>query len=251
MKVGQFLRISGKDGKSEGFQVLEKTPEGTAWLQWQGQGLLNQERLDEIGLPPLPPYIRRNPDGGPELSADRQAYQTVYARQLGSAAAPTAGLHFTPHLLDKLQGQGIGIGRVTLHVGLGTFLPVKEDDPTKHWMHREDYELGRDTIALIERTRAKGGRVVCVGTTSVRVLESACLPEGILKAGQGSTRLFIRPGFSFRTTQGLVTNFHFPKSTLLMLVAAFAGLEKLLALYEDCLTRGYRFLSYGDAMLVL
>jgi S-adenosylmethionine:tRNA ribosyltransferase-isomerase len=197
----------------------------------------------KIGHVPLPPYIHA------ELK-DPERYQTVYARQPGSAAAPTAGLHFTPRLLDELQGQGVRLGWVTLHVGLDTFAPVTEDDPAAHKIHTEWCELPPETADLINQTRAQGGRVIAVGTTSVRTLESAVGQDTILSYS-GPTSLYILPGYRFKVVDAMITNFHLPKSTLIMLVSAFAGRETILNAYEVAKREGYRFYSFGDAMLIL
>ncbi len=205
------------------------------------------DALVRLGQVPLPPYIHR-PLENPER------YQTVFARKPGSAAAPTAGLHFTPELLKSLQEQGIGFATVTLHVGLDTFAPVKEEDPREHKIHTEWCEVSEETAEQINRTRAAGGRIVAVGTTTVRTLETAALhaPAGTAVAPwSGDTDLFILPGFRFRVTDAMVTNFHLPKSTLLMLVSAFAGRERILHAYEIAKQEGYRFFSFGDAMLIL
>ncbi len=205
------------------------------------------DALVRLGQVPLPPYIHR-PLENPER------YQTVFARKPGSAAAPTAGLHFTPELLKSLQEQGIGFATVTLHVGLDTFAPVKEEDPREHKIHTEWCEVSEETAEQINRTRAAGGRIVAVGTTTVRTLETAALhaPAGTAVAPwSGDTDLFILPGFRFRVTDAMVTNFHLPKSTLLMLVSAFAGREHILRAYEIAKREGYRFFSFGDAMLIL
>jgi S-adenosylmethionine:tRNA ribosyltransferase-isomerase len=201
--------------------------------------------LEEAGRLPLPPYIEREP-----TEADRHRYQTVYARAQGSVAAPTAGLHFTPELFEALRARGIERATLTLDVGPGTFLPVREDDVERHRMHGERYEVPAETAEAIAATRARGGRVVAVGTTVVRTLESATDEQGRLRVGPGASALFIRPGFRFRQVDALVTNFHLPRSTLLMLVCAFAGQEAVLAAYRDAVERGYRFFSYGDAMLL-
>ena len=197
-----------------------------------------------VGNVPLPPYIH-------ERLADPERYQTVYAREPGSAAAPTAGLHFTPRLLLELQEKGVRIGYVTLHVGLDTFAPVTEDDPTEHKIHTEWCELPRKTADLINETRHEGGRVIAVGTTSVRTLESAGTgPEGVL-AFVGPTSIFILPGYQFKTVDAIITNFHLPRSTLIMLVSAFAGRKRILTTYETAIKEGYRFYSFGDAMLIV
>ncbi len=203
------------------------------------------------GLPPLPPYIRRAP-GDPRGPADRERYQTVYARAEGALAAPTAGLHFTPALLERLAAQGVRRAPVTLHVGEGTFRPVKAADTGAITLHAERFDLPAATADAIAATRAAGGRVVAVGTTVVRTLESRPpRPDGAPEPGAGATSVFIAPGFAFRYVDALLTNFHLPKSTLLMLVAAFAGRERVLDAYAEAVREGYRFYSYGDAMLVL
>lgn len=208
---------------------------------------LDDRQLDAVGHVPLPPYIHR-PLENPER------YQTVYAREPGSAAAPTAGLHFTPQLIASLQAQGIGFAEVTLHVGLDTFAPVKEDDPTQHRIHTEWCRVPPETAQRIREARAAGGRIVAVGTTAVRTLETAArhaAPEEIIAPFEGDTDLFILPGFTFRVVDALITNFHLPRSTLLMLVSAFAGRETILQAYEIAKREGYRFFSFGDAMLIL
>ncbi|MFL6292766.1 MAG: tRNA preQ1(34) S-adenosylmethionine ribosyltransferase-isomerase QueA [Thermoanaerobaculia bacterium] len=199
-----------------------------------------EPHLDRLGHVPLPPYIHR-----PDQASDRERYQTVFARTPGAIAAPTAGLHFSEELLEEIAAAGIGIARVTLHVGIGTFKPVSAERVEDHRMDRERYEVGEETAEAIRRTRESGGRIVAVGTTVVRTLESS---GG--EAGSGSTELFITPGFRFRVVDVLLTNFHLPRSTLLMLVSAFAGRERVLAAYEEAIREGYRFYSYGDAMLV-
>jgi S-adenosylmethionine:tRNA ribosyltransferase-isomerase len=200
---------------------------------------------------PLPPYLRRARKAEPEHDLDRERYQTVYARTTGAVAAPTAGLHFTPELLAALEGRGIARAEVTLHVGLGTFQPVEVEDPAQHAMHAEDYVLPPRAAEAVAATRARAGRVVAVGTTSFRVLESCARPGRVVAAGAGATRLFVRPGASVQVVDVLLTNFHLPRSTLLMLVSAIAGRERVLRLYEEALAEGYRFFSYGDAMLLL
>ncbi|MDP2135557.1 MAG: tRNA preQ1(34) S-adenosylmethionine ribosyltransferase-isomerase QueA [Sulfuritalea sp.] len=202
------------------------------------------ELIEHHGRLPLPPYIGRSPD-----APDEQRYQTVYAREIGSAAAPTAGLHFDQELLARLCEAGIGLCHVTLHVGAGTFQPVRAATIAEHRMHTERYFLPQSTADAIAATRAAGGRIVAVGTTSVRVLESAAL-DGELKVGAGETALFATPGFRFRLTDLLITNFHLPKSTLLMLVSAFSGMEEIRAAYQHAIASRYRFFSYGDAMLL-
>jgi S-adenosylmethionine:tRNA ribosyltransferase-isomerase len=198
-----------------------------------------EPHLDRLGHVPLPPYIRR-----PDREADRERYQTVYARNPGAVAAPTAGLHFTQEILDEAVAAGIGVARVTLHVGIGTFKPVSAERVEDHRMDRERYEVPEETVEALRRTRENGGRIVAVGTTVVRTLESAAL-----SGNSGSTELFITPGFRFQAVDVLLTNFHLPRSTLLMLVSAFAGRDRVLAAYEEAVREGYRFYSYGDAML--
>jgi S-adenosylmethionine:tRNA ribosyltransferase-isomerase len=203
------------------------------------------EVLERIGHVPLPPYIRR-PDG----EADRATYQTVYAAARGAVAAPTAGLHFTPGLLARLQARGVRVLPLTLHVGYGTFAPVRVADIREHRMHAERFAIPEATAAGIAAARAAGGRVVAVGTTVVRTLEHAADGQGRVRPGAGSCELFIRPGYRFKVVDALVTNFHLPRSTLLMLVSAFAGRERVLAAYREAVAAGYRFFSYGDAMLI-
>ena len=198
--------------------------------------------LDELGEMPLPPYIH-------EKLADRERYQTVYAREVGSAAAPTAGLHFTPELLEKIRGMGVEIVPVLLHVGLGTFRPVKAEDVSEHKMHSEFYSVGPEAAEAVNRAKAEGRRVIAVGTTSVRTLESAAA-DGALRPGSGWTDIFITPGYRFRMVDALVTNFHLPGSTLIMLVSALLGREEALAAYAEAVRQRYRFFSFGDAMLI-
>lgn len=207
--------------------------------------------LARAGRMPLPPYIDRARGVDPRDDGDREAYQTVYARRPGAVAAPTAGLHFTPELLAALAARGVERASVTLHVGLGTFRPLTVSDPREHVMHPERYVLPPATAEAVARCRDRGGRVVAVGTTSVRVLETCAADDGRVSPGEGETRLFLKPGDRFRCVDALLTNFHLPQSTLLLLVCAFAGRERVLGLYEEALERGYRFYSYGDAMLFL
>ena len=199
--------------------------------------------LERLGKMPLPPYIK-------EELQDQERYQTVYSKVLGSAAAPTAGLHFTPELLEKIAAMGVGIGYVTLHVGLGTFRPVKEDDIESHPMHSEYCVISQETADLINRTRAAGGRCICVGTTSCRTLESFAREDGHMEPSAGWTDIFIYPGYKFKVMDGLVTNFHLPESTLIMLVSAFAGREHILNAYNEAVRERYRFFSFGDAMFL-
>ena len=227
--------------------------EGAPGAEWRvmllpREGCSDAELLDECGRMPLPPYIERGE--GADDAADKERYQTVYARKPGAVAAPTAGLHFTSDLLDELSSKGVQTARVTLHVGAGTFRPVNVEEIEDHAMHAERYELSGEAASLVNETRAAGGRVVAVGTTSVRVLESCVGEDGAVTPGAGETRLFLSPGSRFHVVDALMTNFHLPKSTLLMLVSAFAGRERVLRLYEEALREGYRFYSYGDAMFL-
>jgi len=209
----------------------------------QAEGL--EDLVDELGTTPLPPYIRR-----PGRAEDRRRYQTVYARKRGAVAAPTAGLHFTRGLRERIRGAGVGVVALTLHVGTGTFLPVRVDTVERHVMHEEDYEISGQAAETINRAKAAGGRVVAVGTTSARALESASGADGVVRPGASSTSLFIYPGYRFRVVDALITNFHLPRSTLLMLVCALAGREAILSAYREAARMGYRFYSYGDAMFI-
>lgn len=224
-------------------EVLGRSEEGHFRLRFSEPIETHLERLGHI---PLPPYI-----GRPDEPADRDRYQTVYAQHPGAIAAPTAGLHFSQDLLDQIAAAGIGLTRITLHVGLGTFKPVTAENIEEHRMERERYEISEEAAEAIRAARGRGGRVVAVGTTVVRTLESAALAGGgEVRPRSGSTELFITPGFRFQAVDVLLTNFHLPRSTLLMLVSAFAGRERVLAAYEEAVRVGYRFYSYGDAMLV-
>ncbi len=223
--------------------VLANTDAGGRVLRFQFEGQF-LEILDKLGQMPLPPYIV-------EKLADKNRYQTVYARELGSAAAPTAGLHFTPELLSELAERGIKIARLTLHVGLGTFRPVQVERIEEHKMHAEYYSITTETAALINQARLSGGRVIAVGTTSARTLETVGQPDGRVQAGSGWTDIFIYPGYQFKVVDGLITNFHLPKSTLIMLVSALAGREQVLAAYQEAIREGYRFYSFGDAMFII
>jgi len=234
-------RFSFADGQLEA-EVLDKTPEGGRIVRFYYQGIF-QELLDRVGLMPLPPYIH-------ESLEDKNRYQTIYARHDGSAAAPTAGLHFTPDLLEQIRAIGVNIAKVTLHVGLGTFRPVKVDRVEDHTMHEEAYHVAQEDVDIINNSRAKGGRIIAVGTTSLRTIESIADENGFLRAGSGVTDIFIYPGYKFKATDGLITNFHLPKSTLLMLVSAFAGREQIRAIYDQAISEGYRFFSFGDAMFL-
>ena len=200
--------------------------------------------LDKIGQMPLPPYIT-------EKLEDKERYQTVYSHELGSAAAPTAGLHFTEELMDRIRAKGVKIAYVTLHVGLGTFRPVKVDDVTKHKMHSEHYEIPEETAKIINETKQNGGRVIAVGTTTCRTLESVATMYGEIKPCHGFTDIFIYPGYTFKAIDGLITNFHLPESTLIMLVSAFAGYDNIMNAYKTAVEEKYRFFSFGDAMAIL
>lgn len=224
-------------------EVLEVIEDGNRLIKFTYQGIF-EEVLEQLGEMPLPPYITHP-------LADKNRYQTVYAKYEGSAAAPTAGLHFTKDLLQEIQERGISIASVTLHVGLGTFRPVKVEDVTQHHMHSEFYCIDEEAQEKINETRRKGGRIICVGTTSCRTLESAAKKDGSVSAGSGWTDIFIYPGYEFKAVDGLITNFHLPESTLLMLVSALAGREHILAAYEQAVKEKYRFFSFGDAMFIL
>lgn len=223
-------------------EILEVVEDGNRLIQFSYEGIF-EEILDELGQMPLPPYITHQ-------LQDKNRYQTVYAKHDGSAAAPTAGLHFTPELLEKIRGMGIQIAEVTLHVGLGTFRPVKVENILEHHMHSEYYQIEEETADIINSTKKNGGRVICVGTTSCRTIESATGDDGILKAGSGWTDIFIYPGYRFKMLDCLITNFHLPESTLLMLVSALAGKEHIMQAYEEAVREKYRFFSFGDAMFI-
>lgn len=223
--------------------VLDIVEEGNRLIRFSYDGIF-EEILDQLGEMPLPPYITHK-------LKDRNRYQTVYARNEGSAAAPTAGLHFTKELLKQVEDMGVKIAHVTLHVGLGTFRPVKVEDVTEHHMHSEFYVVEEEQARLINDTRKAGGRIISVGTTSCRTLESAADDEGVLRAGSGWTDIFIYPGYRFKMIDGLITNFHLPESTLLMLVSALAGKDHIMAAYEEAVKERYRFFSFGDAMLIV
>lgn len=223
-------------------EVLETVDEGNRLIRFEYDGIF-EEVLDRLGEMPLPPYITHK-------LKDKGRYQTVYAKYEGSAAAPTAGLHFTQELLTQIAEKGVEIAYVTLHVGLGTFRPVKEDNVLDHHMHSEYYEVTEEAAELINRTKKKGGRIICVGTTSCRTVESASDDEGVVHAGCDNTEIFIYPGYRFKVLDELITNFHLPESTLVMLVSALAGREHVLAAYEEAIKEKYRFFSFGDAMLI-
>ncbi|MFA9463232.1 MAG: tRNA preQ1(34) S-adenosylmethionine ribosyltransferase-isomerase QueA [Velocimicrobium sp.] len=238
-KIG--TRISFGNGILIG-EVIEIVEEGNRHIQFQYEGIF-EEILDELGQMPLPPYITH------ELK-DKNRYQTVYAKYEGSAAAPTAGLHFTEELFREIEQMGVIVANVTLHVGLGTFRPVKVDDVTKHHMHSEFYQVEVAEAKKMNDAKAKGNRIICVGTTSCRTIESAADKNGIIIPGSGDTQIFIYPGYQFKVMDGLITNFHLPESTLLMLVSALAGKESIMAAYEEAVRERYRFFSFGDAMFI-
>ncbi|GGA81060.1 S-adenosylmethionine:tRNA ribosyltransferase-isomerase [Brucella endophytica] len=228
--------------------VAEKGEAGEALLVFDLSGAMLDEAIATVGHIPLPPYIASK---RPEDQRDRTDYQTVYAREEGAVAAPTAGLHFTPQLLERLRERGVEEHFVTLHVGAGTFLPVKADDTDDHKMHSEIGHVSEATADALNRVRTNGGRIVCVGTTSLRLLESAADENGAMRPWSGATDIFITPGYRFRAVDGLMTNFHLPRSTLFMLVSAFSGLETMRAAYEHAIRENYRFYSYGDASLLM
>ena len=217
-------------------------PDGNRLIRFSYEGIF-LEHLERLGTMPLPPYIK-------EKLQDQERYQTVYSRENGSAAAPTAGLHFTPELLEKIRKKGVDIVRITLHVGLGTFRPVKEEEITDHVMHSERYCVTEDAARRINAARARGGRVICVGTTSCRTLETVTDEQHVTHPGSGSTSIFIYPGYRFKGVDAIITNFHLPESTLIMLVSAFSTREIVLAAYEDAVRERYRFFSFGDAMFL-
>lgn len=236
-RIGSRIVFGGGILKAEVVDIIE---EGNRLVKFEFDGIF-EEILDKLGQMPLPPYITH------ELK-DKNMYQTVYAKYEGSAAAPTAGLHFTEKLLDDIEKSGVNIARVTLHVGLGTFRPVKVDDVSKHHMHTEFYQVSKEAAATINDTKKNGGRIICVGTTSCRTIESASDRNGIVQAGEGDTSIFIYPGYRFRVLDGLITNFHLPESTLLMLVSALTGRDNIMSAYKEAVEMKYRFFSFGDAM---
>ena len=245
VRPGKKLRAGARLSFGEGeltAQVVEELPGGNRLVRFDYEGIF-LEKLERLGKMPLPPYIKA------ELQ-DPERYQTVYSREVGSAAAPTAGLHFTPELLDQVRAMGVETCFVTLHVGLGTFRPVKEEDITDHEMHSEYCTISAQTAETINRTKQAGGRVICVGTTSCRTIESWAAEDGTLKESAGWTNIFIYPGYRFKVLDGLITNFHLPESTLIMLVSALAGREHILAAYREAVEKKYRFFSFGDAMFI-
>lgn len=224
-------------------EILEIVEEGNRIVKFYYDGVF-EEVLDKVGIVPLPPYIHATLE-------DKERYQTVYSKINGSAAAPTAGLHFTPELFEVLKQKGIKVAEVTLHVGLGTFRPVKTQNIQEHHMHKEYYSIGPEACAVINETKEKGKRVVAVGTTSVRVLETVYGENGRISPASGETDIFIYPGYKFKMVDALITNFHLPESTLIMLVSAFAGKDRIMEAYKEAISKEYRFFSFGDAMLIL
>ncbi|MCI9388796.1 MAG: tRNA preQ1(34) S-adenosylmethionine ribosyltransferase-isomerase QueA [Lachnospiraceae bacterium] len=241
-KIRPGCRLTFGEGMLEA-EVTDIVDDGNRLVHFLYKGVF-EEVLDQLGEMPLPPYITH------ELK-EKGRYQTVYAKHEGSAAAPTAGLHFTRDLLEEIRGMGVKIAHVTLHVGLGTFRPVKVDNVDEHHMHAEFYQIEESQARMINETRQAGGRIIAVGTTSCRTLESAADETGVLYAGSGWTDIFIYPGYDFKMVDGLVTNFHLPESTLLMLVSALAGRERVMAAYEEAVRERYRFFSFGDAMFIM
>lgn len=245
VKPGKKARPGTKVSFGNGIltgEIIDVLEEGNRLVKFSYQGIF-EEILDRLGEMPLPPYITHK-------LADKDRYQTVYAKYEGSAAAPTAGLHFTKELLAQIEEMGIPIANVTLHVGLGTFRPVKEDNIQDHHMHSEFYQVTEEAARIINTTKQNGGRVVCVGTTSCRTVESAADENGIVRPGSGDTSIFIYPGYHFKVLDALITNFHLPESTLMMLVSALAGRENIMAAYAEAVKERYRFFSFGDAMLI-
>jgi S-adenosylmethionine:tRNA ribosyltransferase-isomerase len=240
IRIGTSIDFGGL-----GAEVVQVAGEGFYEVRFDRDEAGLAQALERVGQVPLPPYIRRAP-----VAADRERYQTVVARDPGSVAAPTAGLHFTPEMLARLESRGVVLATVTLHVGPGTFLPVRTSRLEDHRMHAERYDVPEETCRAFDATRQRSGRVVAVGTTAVRTLESACSPEG-LRPGPGRTDIFIRPGHAFRAVDGMLTNFHLPRSTLLALVCAFGGIGRVLPAYREAVAARYRFFSYGDAMGIL
>ena len=245
VRPGKHLREGARVSFGDGgltAEIAEVLPDGNRLVRFDYNGIF-LEVLERLGKMPLPPYIK-------EELQDQERYQTVYSKVNGSAAAPTAGLHFTPELLERIAAKGVGVGYVTLHVGLGTFRPVKEDEIEQHDMHSEYCTIPQETADLINRTKANGGRVICVGTTSCRTIESWAGEDGTMTATGGWTNIYIYPGYRFKVMDALVTNFHLPESTLIMLVSALAGREHVLAAYEEAVRERYRFFSFGDAMFI-
>ena len=235
--------VSFGDGKLRA-EILDYGPDGTRIVKFMYDGVF-LEILEEIGRMPLPPYIERETE-----FEDKDRYQTVYCREEGSVAAPTAGLHFTEEILEKAKAKGVKLAFVTLHVGIGTFRPVKCEVVEEHKMHFEEYTVSQEAADIINQTKAEGGRIISVGTTSTRTLESASDENGVVKAGSGSTGIFIYPGYKYKVVNSLITNFHLPKSTLLMLISALYNRERILEVYKTAVEEKYQFFSYGDAMFI-
>ncbi|MDO4975870.1 MAG: tRNA preQ1(34) S-adenosylmethionine ribosyltransferase-isomerase QueA [Eubacteriales bacterium] len=245
VKPGRKCRVGAQVVFGEGdleAEVIEVLPDGNRLVQFHYEGIF-EEVLDRLGQMPLPPYITHK-------LQDKNRYQTVYAKYEGSAAAPTAGLHFTKELMEEIEAMGVKIARVTLHVGLGTFRPVKVDNVLEHHMHSEFYQVSEEAANLINETKKAGGRIISVGTTSTRTLESVALEDGTIVPGSGNTEIFIYPGYRFKAIDCLITNFHLPESTLLMLVSALAGKDHIMEAYEEAVANRYRFFSFGDAMFL-
>ncbi|MBO5478493.1 MAG: tRNA preQ1(34) S-adenosylmethionine ribosyltransferase-isomerase QueA [Clostridia bacterium] len=245
VRPGNKLHVGTKVVFGDGLlqaEILDTMPGGTRKVKFYYEGIFN-EILDQIGLMPLPPYIH-------ETLKEKERYQTVYAKYEGSAAAPTAGLHFTEELLNKIKEKGVEIANVTLHVGIGTFRPVKEETVEDHEMHTEHFYIKQEDVDKINKTRQNGGRVIAVGTTSCRVLESIADENGMVKETEGDTNIFIYPGYQFKCLDALITNFHLPQSTLLMLVSALAGKDYIMEAYQEAVKEKYRFFSFGDAMFI-
>ncbi|MCF7954658.1 MAG: tRNA preQ1(34) S-adenosylmethionine ribosyltransferase-isomerase QueA [Phycisphaerae bacterium] len=249
IKVGEVVDLVGKDGTAFcEITATERCDDGKWVLNVAAEGSV-EEILAQTGFPPLPPYIKR--DDNPDTAADDfSRYQTVYAKNAGAIAAPTAGMHFTTELMDELKSAGVNIAYVTLHVGAGTFKPVTVENLADHPMHSERYSLDAENAEIINNSKAAGGKIIAVGTTSVRTLETIAA-SGELKPMQGSTKLFIKPGYEFKAVDAIITNFHLPKSTLIALVGAFAGMDKIMNAYSHAIEEKYRFYSYGDSMIIL
>jgi len=252
LKAGGKVRPGDPIHFGEGLEgeILPPSPNGTALVQFRFEGDFGSV-LKKFGRVPLPPYIRRDGCDADLLEQDRNRYQTVYARHPGAVAAPTAGLHFSPNLITAIKEKGIIISPITLHVGYGTFAPVKAERISEHKIHSEVYLVSAQTAQVIRKQKKRGGRIIAVGTTSARVLEYQAMKYGSVKPEQGDCDLFILPGFTFQMIDGLITNFHLPRTTLLLLVSAFAGTENILKAYNEAIERNYRFYSYGDAMLII
>lgn len=250
IKPGELIVLRDKDGRDwQEAKAVERTDDGRWLLKVDSGEDSAHEVLDKIGFAPLPPYIKRSNDK--ELAkTDLQRYQTVYAQKAGAVAAPTAGLHFTGQLFERLKDKGVRVAYVTLHVGAGTFKPIKAENLAEHKMHAEQFRLCSEDAEVINDTIDRGGRIIAVGTTSVRTLETICR-EGKVEPAEGTTKLFIQPGYEFKIIDAMITNFHLPRSTLLALVCAFGGLENVLAAYRHAIEQRYRFYSYGDAMLIV